>query len=193
MLSVNQLIGFGVGGGGATDPHRYWRLRSTQAIVYAAPYYESLVIEEIEMRSVATGTAALTADDKTSPPVYGPTPITDESTWSLPAFSSLCIASSGGPAPAYQSRNAFDNEVDVNALWVPDNLGTDYVGAYIGYDFTTPTIIREIIVMPDNAYSGFLGMAVEYSDDKVNWNLSKEYRDMVTGWSGTAFRVFTLF
>lgn len=196
MLNRNFLVGCGISGGGATEPHRYWRLRSTQALNPNDPYYESVNIRELEFRAVATGTAALTADDQTSAWGARATPITDVDAWNYPCFSSPTI--SGNTVPAYQPYGAFDNyDGTLNAYsWIPtpgDN--GDYTDIYIGYDFETPVVVREVLVVLRNAYEGMRGIAFEYSDDKVEWHVSKEFRDLMaigSPWPNR-YGVFTLF
>lgn len=210
MLNVTQLSGFMVGNA-ALEPHRYWRLRLSQPQENISEGFQNIEIREIEFRSVATGVAASTGDKVTeTQPNTGGTIDPNEAAieaWNWPTFSSptQCLLDpQTSNTPAYQPREAFDGQqIGPYESWWPHggnaaDIGTTSfsipVGTYIGYDFVTPIKIKEVIILVGYAESGFSGMAVDYSDDRVDWQEARNYKDIpLSSWSTTVWKVFTLF
>lgn len=166
MLNLTNLIGLGVGGDPAQLPHRYWRIRQTQAGVGSFANNDWWVeFSEIEMRATIGGA--------------------DQCNGGTPSASSVL-----NNAPAYDASKPFDNIT--TTYWDPDPADAQAVTSWIKYDFGSAKIVQEVGLKAFYTAAGMYGFDVEYSDDDVTYHKSKGFTNQ-TGYNNTTFLSFALF
>jgi hypothetical protein len=147
-------------------PHRYWRVRGPMNQIAGGGTSRAISCAILEFRSTPGGANIAT----------GGTP--------------LASAILSGTYPA---SNAFNG--DGATFWISSNAIGDYGTQWIGYDFGSPVIVKEIswAKRPDSfgQSEALLLGAVQYSDDGSTWFTSWAFTTPATWPTGAETRVFT--
>lgn len=88
------------------------------------------------------------------------------------------IASGSYPGAQHVPANAFNGVLDASDCWASDNASA----GWIGYDFGTPVIVKEVRICARNSYGQSpRDFTIEHSNDGVSWTPVASYTN-VTSW-----------